>query len=305
MSAVVETSSTDMAKVAELLEIRDRTDGRGRPQEIIAALERGDIIFLPAIGFELTARERELICDEAVVLPGREERESESGRPTLIFDRDRGRIERTRIAAAPRRELEAMMHRFGEWADQLLADLAPAYSDKVDRDRITFRPSNRSRTQGMHVDSSYGHPSQGRGMLRVFTNINVSGRPRQWQIGERFEPFVERFLPRVPAQIRSRGARLLEFLGITRGRQTPYDRLMAEIRRVGKNDESYQTSAPRRIVTFPSGSTWIAITDLVVHGAMSGQFSLDQTYFLPLAAMEDRSRSSLAILERMTGKTLT
>jgi len=42
----------------------------------------------------------------------------------------------------------------------------------------------------------------------------------------------------------------------------------------------------------------------VLHGAISGQHSLDQTFFLPTAAMHDPSRSSLRILERLSGHRL-
>ena len=42
----------------------------------------------------------------------------------------------------------------------------------------------------------------------------------------------------------------------------------------------------------------------VLHGAMSGQHSLDQTFYLPVEAMNDPSRSSLRILERLTGEAL-
>jgi 3-deoxy-D-manno-oct-2-ulosonic acid (Kdo) hydroxylase len=76
------------------------------------------------------------------------------------------------------------------------------------------------------------------------------------------------------------------------------------LRRLGKHNEDYQRDAPRRIVEFPAGACWIAITDLVLHGALSGQHSLDQTFFLPAAAMRDPSRSSLRILERLSGRRL-
>ena len=89
-----------------------------------------------------------------------------------------------------------------------------------------------------------------------------------------------------------------------RSTKTAYDLLVAELRRIAKHDREYQSAAPRRIVEFPSGSSWFAITDLVVHGAVSGQHSLDQTFFLPAVEMADPSRSSLRILERLTGRAL-
>jgi hypothetical protein len=42
----------------------------------------------------------------------------------------------------------------------------------------------------------------------------------------------------------------------------------------------------------------------VLHGAISGQHSLDQTFYLPVEAMKDSSRSSLRILERLAGHAL-
>jgi hypothetical protein len=57
-------------------------------------------------------------------------------------------------------------------------------------------------------------------------------------------------------------------------------------------------------VSFPTGSAWIAITDLVLHGASSGQHSLDQTFFLPAEAMREPALSSLRILERLSGRNL-
>jgi hypothetical protein len=141
-------------------------------------------------------------------------------------------------------------------------------------------------------------------MLRVFCNIDPLNRPRVWQIGETFEPFARRFLPAVRLRRPGRAASLLGHLGIVGGRKTAYDLLLAELRRLGKDDADYQRTAPRRVVEFPSGSTWLAITDLVLHGAMSGQHSLDQTFFLPASAMRTPSRSSLHILERLRGHAL-
>jgi hypothetical protein len=267
------------------------------------ALERGGVVLLPQTAFELTARERALILDTRVILPGQRERESRTGRPTLIMYPDRGRIERTKIRPDARRELEAMMQRFSAWAQDVVSTLLPSYRTALVQDRVTYRPCERSIPQGLHVDTSYGRPTQGRGMLRLFCNVNPTDRPRLWQVGEQFEPFVSHFLPSARTTV-GRVSELLRLLGMTRGRRTSYDRLVADIRRLAKGDDAYQRSALRRIVEFPSGSSWLAITDLVVHGAVSGQHSLDQTFFLPVAAMHDPSRSSLRILERLTGRSL-
>jgi hypothetical protein len=43
----------------------------------------------------------------------------------------------------------------------------------------------------------------------------------------------------------------------------------------------------------------MAFTDQVSHAAMSGQYQLEQTFYLPVAAMIDESRSPLRVLERL------
>jgi hypothetical protein len=288
-----------------LLEIESGADlGAAATRAVVLdGVESGRIVLLRDISFELTPRERDLIQDTAVILPGQKERESRIGRPTLILDPASGTIERTKIQGEARREVEAMMRRFSAWAENMVATLLPTYSASLQRDRVTYRPCERSIPQGMHVDSSYGRPTRGRGMLRLFTNINVTGRPRVWQVGEPFEPFVQRFLPRTRRRS-TFGTWLLHRIGITRGRQTAFDRLMADIRRLAKSDAVYQQTGPREIIEFPSGASWLVITDLAVHGAISGQHSLDQTYFLPVTTMRDPARSSLRILERLTGRAL-
>ena len=84
----------------------------------------------------------------------------------------------------------------------------------------------------------------------------------------------------------------------------PYDCMVEDIRKLVKDDVDYQKNAPRKIVEFPRGSTWLAITDMVLHAAVSGQHSLDQTFFLPFTGMRDPSRSPLRILERLSGESL-
>ena len=55
---------------------------------------------------------------------------------------------------------------------------------------------------------------------------------------------------------------------------------------------------------FAPGTTWLCFSDQVMHAAMSGQYMLEQTIHLPVAALYDPQRSPLAILERLTGRTL-
>ena len=280
----------------------------------IETLEGGGVIYLPISGFELSERERALISDTAKILTRTPD--VEDGRPTIIFDPARGRIKkyhyaqvrgkmmRAQVKDTARPDLEAIMARYGQWAEDVIAQLFPSYQGALDRKRVTYRPFPRNSTQARHIDSSYGYPTQGRGMLRIFSNIHPTTRPRIWQLGEPFEPFVRRFLPSVHLSGPSWISSILARLGIVDGPKTKYDQTIAALRGLGMRDKEYQQTAPQRVIEFPPGSSWIAITDLVLHGAMSGQHSLDQTFYLPVEAMNDPSRSSLRILERLTGEAL-
>jgi len=284
--------------------------------DALETLEGGGVVLLRGRGFALSPRERELISDTRSMLEGVKEAETRNGRPTILYEPWRGKLKRAhfasvggkvvraRVSAAAAPEVQAMMARFGVWAGELIGSLFPRYEAALERDRITYRPHGRRSTQALHIDSAYGYPTQGRGMLRLFCNIDPGGRPRVWQVGEPFTPFAERFLPIAQPRRPGRAAALLRHLGIVHGSKTAYDQLVADLRRIAKHDPEYQSSAPRRIVEFPSGSSWFAITDLVLHGAVSGQQSLDQTFLLPVAAMADPGRSSLRILERLTGRAL-
>lgn len=280
----------------------------------IETLEGGGVIYLPRGGFELSERERELISDTAKILT--REPDVEDGRPTIIFDpahghikkyhyaKVRGKMMRAQVKDTARPDLEAIMARYGKWAEDVIAQLFPSYQGALDRKRATYRPFPRNSTQARHIDSSYGYPTQGRSMLRIFSNIHPTTRPRIWQLGEPFEPFVSRFLPSVRLSGPSWVSSILARLGIVDGAKTKYDQYIAALRGLGMRDKEYQQTSPHKIMEFPPGSSWIAITDLVLHGAMSGQHSLDQTFYLPVEAMNDPSHSSLRILERLTGEIL-
>lgn len=284
-------------------------DIRGTALETI---EGGGIVLLHDRGFELSVNEHALISEPRRFLV--KEPRKQNGRPTVTFDRERGRIARSfalidgRPALGPVRRrslvtLEGMMDRFGAWADDIVGQLLPNYAAFLAHDRITYRPNERSTKQPLHIDSSYGYPTRGRGMLRLFCNIDPAARARIWQVGERFEPFAQRYLAAVRPPRPSRTRALLSRLGLLPSK-TRYDHIVAELRRAGKQDQEYQNTAPRALVEFPHRSCWLTLTDLLLHGAVSGRHSLDQTYLLPAAAMNTPSRSSLQILERLCRERL-
>jgi hypothetical protein len=99
--------------------------------------------------------------------------------------------------------------------------------------------------------------------------------------------------------------RLLALLRITKSRRTPYDALMLQLHDRMKADADFQRHSPQQTIDFPSGTTWVAFTDQVSHAAMAGQYQLEQTFLLPVAAMREPERSPLRVLERIKGRRLT
>ena len=136
----------------------------------------------------------------------------------------------------------------------------------------------------------------------MFTNVNPR-EPRLWCVGEPFDRMVARFLPRIPAPLPG-SARLLAALGITKGIRSEYDHLMLQFHDRMKSDRAYQEGAPQTRVAFPPGSTWVVFSDQVSHAVLGGQYMLEQTLHLPVAAMQEPERAPLRVLERLTGRLL-
>jgi len=71
-----------------------------------------------------------------------------------------------------------------------------------------------------------------------------------------------------------------------------------------KLDDTYQTLAPSTPWSFPAGTTWMVFTDQVPHAALAGHFALEQTFHLPVSAMQAPDTAPLRVLERLTGRVL-
>ena len=71
-----------------------------------------------------------------------------------------------------------------------------------------------------------------------------------------------------------------------------------------KADLEYQKQCTQQTLPFPPGSVWVCFSDQTSHAVMSGQFMLEQTFFLPASAMVHPECSPLAILQRLTQRAL-
>jgi hypothetical protein len=193
----------------------------------------------------------------------------------------------------------------------LIGALFPRYAPHLKRARTSYRPhgaagravSWRKDDTRLHVDAFPSRPNGGERILRVFCNVNPHGDDRVWRVGEPFEAMARRLLPRVRARVPGEAA-LLAALHVTKGVRSRYDHLMLGLHDRAKADLDYQRTCAQREVRFAPGTTWICYSDQVMHAAMSGQYMLEQTTHLPLAALYEPTRAPLAVLERIAGRSL-
>lgn len=286
--------------MVEILELRNPSTNPAVRAQALETLEGGGIVYLPELPFHLIDDEQAFLDPSVVNQPRKH-----AGRARIIVETDIGKTRRSALGdKAAQSAMEAMVRRFEEWSCELLADLMPSYTDALQIGPTTFRPCPRTSVQGLHVDAFFPLPTQGRRVLRLFTNVNPVGEPRVWQVAEEhFEEFSKRLVPRVRREIPGSGW-LLERIRATKGRRTPYDHVMRQLRNLTKKDADYQRNTRRRMLEFPSGSTWFTFTDGVIHGAVSGQFAFEQTFFLPVERMHEPERSPLRTLERLFNRRL-
>ena len=278
----------------------DANPEAARGAEALDALEAGNVLLLEDLRFETRAQEAPLFTPAIL-----------GSSKNASFDPASGRLGGTTASAADAALLAALIARFSESAARLVDRVLPRYRGQVTRARASFRPAEiagrrtswRKDDTRLHVDSFPATPSGGRRILRVFTNVNPDGRARTWRIGDDFEAIARRFAPRLRLPLPGSG-RLLALVGATKSPRTAYDALMLQLHDRMKGDDAFQRQSPQTSIEFAAGSTWLAFTDQVSHAAMAGQYQLEQTFLLPVAAMNDPDRSPLRILERLKGRPL-
>jgi hypothetical protein len=270
--------------------------------DAILALEQGKILFLPELPFRLLPQEQQFLLPDY----------AQPGAKNISYD---ARIDRLRCASCSGVEqdgIKTLMQRFAAHAQTLVRGLLQHYTSALQTGRTSLRvveisgraSSYRKDDTRLHVDAFPATPNQGRRILRVFANVNPQGTPRVWRVGEPFEEVARRFLPKVPKQLPGYAA-FLKALKITKSFRTEYDHIMLQIHDRMKADLSYQKSVAQREIHFVPNTTWIVQTDHVSHAAMSGQHLLEQTFYLPVTAMQEPELSPLRTLERLMGHTLT
>jgi 3-deoxy-D-manno-oct-2-ulosonic acid (Kdo) hydroxylase len=266
----------------------------------ITALEAGKVLYFPRLAYAIAADEQRLITPEI-------------RDPTIRnISLDANACLKGALGdAGTMMALSAMIGRFRCQAQALIEALLPRYTAGLRLAPTSYRPTQvetrpqswRADDRRLHVDAFPSRPNHGERILRVFTNIHPDNVPRVWRIGEPFDTVAARFLPKAKPYSRWQ-AHLLKGLHITKSFRSEYDHLMLQLHDGMKADGDYQRHAQQMTMPFPPGSVWICFSDQASHAVMSGQYMMEQTFHVPVAAQYDPKASPLAILTRLTGHSL-
>ncbi len=277
-------------------------DTRTRAQ---TALENGSVLYFPNLAFRLGNSEMGFL--DARLTDGKAK--------NISLDHTSGKIQGTSAVGEDAVRLAAMIERFGAGATEFVTGLLPGYAG-LERARTSYRPvevegraySVISDDRLLHVDAFPSRPMQaGRRILRFFANVAPvkanGGGKRRWHVGEPFEPFARKFVPRLRPHFPGKSW-LYGKLGVTRGQRSAYDEMMLSLHDAAKLDADYQNNSPQSAVEFPPGSCWLVYTDMVLHAVLAGEFALEQTFHLDVAQMGEPGRAPIRVLEKLTGKML-
>lgn len=269
-------------------------------QDSLNRLEEGAILFFPEYYFSMD----DLSLMSEKILDGT--------RKNISYDPLRKAVSAyTKNSSGLDMKLTQMMQAYADFAYQLIQQALPSYAAHVQWGRTSFRPaqingrvsSKRKDDTRLHVDSFSASPVHGLRILRVFCNINPNNEPRVWNLGEPFPQVLERFAHQI-APYSSLKARILKWFKITKTLRSAYDHYMLHLHDTMKLDDDYQVGVKKVQVDFPAQSSWIVFTDHVSHAALSGQYLLEQTFYLPVNRMENSDFSPLKQWEKIKGKSI-
>lgn len=268
-------------------------------QTAIQALEQGQVLILPNLAFVLQADELAYL-NPTIVCPKTK---------NISFDIHSNKLKGHHDKTADLTVLENFLKRYAEYSRNLVQNLFPSYVSHLHQARTSLRPveiagrqpaSYRKDDTRLHVDAFPANPNQGQRLLRVFTNINCDGKPRVWRIGEPFPQVVARFLPDLRKSMPSVFRKFMKIARITKSYRTDYDHYMLQLHNAMKANLQYQASVPQSRLELMPGTTWIVYTDQVSHAAMSGQHVLEQTFMLPIEAMQMPEHAPFNILKELS-----
>ncbi|MFC3909915.1 Kdo hydroxylase family protein [Legionella dresdenensis] len=260
----------------------------------LTALESGQVVYFPNYFFVSSKKTMQDLLTDAI-LDGKHKNVSydyRTGKSGGFKQDNNGQLPAL---------LKTFMHDYALFARKLIDTICPEYGSDLIWGRTSYRPaeikgrvsSKRKDDTRVHVDSFPATPVNGNRILRIFCNINPDNVARVWELGEPFAQVLERFAPRIPAYSPLR-AKCLQIIKATKTLRSAYDHYQLHMHDMMKLDDDYQQSVAKQRIDFPANSTWIVFTDQVSHAALSGQYLLEQTFYLPAAAMVNPDLSPLA-----------
>ena len=273
----------------------------GPTRAVEAVVEGGHVLSFPSLAFALSAAEQRFL----------DPRWADAKAKNISVRWPSGELRGAVGDAAELAALRALVVRYAEASEAFALRLFPHYRGHLRRGNTSFRPvdvAGRARSwrqddTRLHIDAFPSNPMHGTRLLRVFSNVNPHGEPRRWRVGEPFEAHARRYLGRIAPPLPG-SAWLLHATGITKRRRTAYDHFMLQLHDRAKADTEFQARGPQARVDFAPGTTWVCFSDQVLHAAMGGQHMMEQTFLLDAAHQADPARAPLAVLERLTGRTL-
>lgn len=210
--------------------------------------------------------------------------------------------------------LQRALRAYAKAITALTARLLPAYADKWTVDLTSFRPleeaerqlSDRSRNDRLHIDAFPSRPTSGDRILRVFTNVHAADA-RIWLTGpplHRQLPMLRQLpgfpMPKPGAHAVGPSRRLLaQWLRLPVLARSPYDRFMLRLHDFMKQSGAYQEQCGAERHEFAPDTSWIVFTDIVPHAVVSGQYALEQTFFVPHTAIQNRADAPLTLFETL------
>lgn len=277
-------------------------------------LEQGNILFFSQIPFDFPQEEIAFLL--------RQKQGNLAGRKNIAYKPQLDKIT-NHTAANPEEALQMheILRNYSQRATQFLSVLLAPYAKQWKIDYASFRPFQekgrklrlRARNDLLHVDSFPTRPMHGDRILRFFTNINPV-ESRRWITSDPFKELVKKY-GGLPGLAFPRGAGYsfkdfferkvkqgLKAMGFKIPLRSPYDHFMLNMHNYLKENEAFQKGCAKTQWEFPPNSCWAVFTDQVSHAAISGQYALEQTFFVPRNALLYPEEAPISILERITGK---
>jgi 3-deoxy-D-manno-oct-2-ulosonic acid (Kdo) hydroxylase len=292
---------------------RDEAARSARPRWLCERLEDGDILLLPRFPV-IGAEDRRFLV-------GVRQRGSAFFK-NISYQPASGRLRGFARSGTDALRLKRVLSDYSDRIREAAVELLAPYAAGLQIDLTSFRPieeqgrdlRGHSRNDLIHVDSFPTRPARGRRILRFFTNVHPA-HPRIWVVSQTFAELAARMaldagLTQYAADAAGLSGRLRQaartaarIAGIATD-SSPYDQFMLRFHDYLKDNQDFQRDCPKERYEFPAGSTWIAMTDMVPHAVLSGQYALEHTFFVPVTSMVMPEKSPLRILEAMAGAHL-